>query len=190
MCCRHGQSTANAGAATLDPLSIGLTALGRQQAERLASQWVDRPSLIVVSPAARARDTAQPTIRRFPGVPVEEWPIQEFTYLAPARCKGTTAMQRRDWVEDYWVQADPNRCDGEGAESFNEFLVRVDTTIERLCQIARDASRVVLVFGHGQFINAMRWRCSEEAKNQSMQSFRAFDLKSPVAHCEPLTPFN
>lgn len=100
---------------------------------------------------------------------------------------GTTAQQRRDWVEDYWVRADPARCDGDGAESFNEFLVRVDDAINRLSQID---SRVVLVFGHGQFINAMRWRCSKEAENQGMQSFRAFDLKSPVAHCEPLTLFN
>src|SRR3546814_5730649 len=37
------------------------------------------------------RQTAAPTIARFPGVPVEVWPIEEFTYLQPARWNGTRA---------------------------------------------------------------------------------------------------
>lgn len=71
LCCRHGQSVANADAATLDPLSIGLTPLGHQQALALALRWQDVPSLIVVSPAERARATAQPTMGRFPEACVE-----------------------------------------------------------------------------------------------------------------------
>lgn len=185
-CCRHGQSVANAGAATLDPLSIELTELGRQQAEDLARQWAEAPSLIVVSPAERARATALPTMRRFPAVRDEAWPIQEFTYLAPARCAGTTAEQRRAWVEDYWGAADADRCDGEGAESFNDFIARVDNTVARLAQFAGGSDRTVLLFGHGQFINAMRWRRSHLGGGQWMPSFRDFDLKNPVAHCEPL----
>lgn len=186
VCCRHGQSVANAGAATSDPLSIPLTELGRQQAEAVARQWTEVPGLIVVSPAERARATALPTIRRFPAVHVEEWPIQEFTYLAPARCAGTTAEQRGAWVEDYWALADPDRCDGDGAESFNEFLARVDDTIGRLAQLAAQFDLAVLLFGHGQFINAMRWRQSHLRGERSMSSFRDFDLENPVAHCEPL----
>lgn len=185
-CCRHGESVANAGAATLDPLSIELTELGRRQAEDLARQWAEAPSLIVVSPAVRARSTALPTMRRFPSVRVEEWPIQEFTYLAPARCAGTTADQRRAWVEDYWALADPDRSDGDDAESFNEFLARVDGTAARLAQFSGESDRTILLFGHGQFINAMRWRQSSSGGRQKMPSFRAFDLRNPVAHCEPL----
>lgn len=185
-CCRHGQSVANAGAATLDPLSIELTELGRQQAENLARRWTEAPRLIVVSPAERARATALPTMRRFPAVRVEGWPIQEFTYLAPTRCAGTTAEQRRAWVEAYWGVADPDRCDGEGAESFNEFIARVDNTVARLAQFAGESDRTVLLFGHGQFINAMRWRRSNLGAGQWMSSFRDFDLRNPAAHCEPL----
>ena len=33
----------------------------------------------------RTQQTAQPTIERFPEVPVAVWPIQEFTYLEPSR---------------------------------------------------------------------------------------------------------
>lgn len=185
-CCRHGQSVANAGAATLDPLSIELTELGRQQAEDLAQQWAQAPSLIVVSSAERARATARPTMRRFPAARVEEWPIQEFTYLAPARCAGTTAEQRRAWVQAYWALADPARCDGDGAESFDEFLARVDNAIARLTRIAEGLDQSVLLFGHGQFINAMRWRQSCSGGEPWMSSFRDFDLSNPVAHCEPL----
>lgn len=186
VCCRHGQSVANAGAATLDPLSIELTELGRQQAERVALLWTEPPSLIVVSPAERARATALPTTRRFPGVHVEEWPIQEFTYLAPVRCAGTTAEQRRVWVEHYWALAAPDRRDGDGAESFNEFLARVDHAVNRLTLCTQRTGCSVLLFGHGQFINAMRWKRSNIGDQRGMSSFRAFDLASPVAHCEPL----
>lgn len=185
-CCRHGQSVANAGAATLDPLSIELTELGRQQAEDLALQWAEAPSLILVSPAERARATALPTKRRFPSARVEEWPVQEFTYLAPARCAGTTADERRAWVEDYWALAAPDRCDGDGAESFNEFMARVDNAVARLAQFAGGSDRTALLFGHGQFINAMRWRWSRSSGGQGMSGFRDFDLMNPVAHCEPL----
>lgn len=186
ICCRHGQSVANAGAATLDPLSIELTELGRQQAEDVALGWVEAPSLIVVSPAERARATALPTIRRFPTVRVEEWPVQEFTYLAPARCAGTTAEHRRAWVENYWALADPEKCDGEGAESFNELLIRVDSTIERLAQFTQRMDGTVLLFGHGQFINAMRWRRLKAVEQRGMHAFRIFDLRNPVAHYHPI----
>lgn len=185
ICCRHGQSVANAGAATSDPLSVPLTELGRQQAEEVARQWTEVPGLIVVSPAERARATALPTMRRFPTVRVEEWPIQEFTYLAPARCAGTTAEQRRAWVEDYWALADPDRCDGDGAETFNEFLARVDLAVSRLVQFVERSDQAVLLFGHGQFINAMRWQRTRSVDEQGMVSFRVFDLKHPVEHCEP-----
>lgn len=180
---------ANAGAPSRDPLTIELTELGRQQAEKLALLFVEEPSLIVVSPAERARATALPTILRFPTVQVEEWPIQEFTYLAPTRCEGTTGEQRRAWVEDYWDRADPSRCDGDGAESFRTFLARVDGATERLSSLASSVGGPVLMFGHGQFINAMRWRLLSDQNDREMQSFRAFDLSQPIAHCKPILLF-
>lgn len=186
-CCRHGQSVANAGGATSDPLGVPLTPLGRAQAEALAQQWRDRPGLIVCSSARRAVDTAHPTHLRFPDVPLETWPIQEFTYLDPARCEGTTATDRRQWVERYWSQGDPAWCDGEGAESFNGFMGRVCSAVRWLQTVQVEADGVVLLFGHGQFINAMRWLLDGAAKPWDMQSYRAFDLAQPVGHCKPIT---
>ena len=63
---RHGESESNAGLASAGPGSAPLTADGHQQAEQIARVLADVPALIVTSPYLRARQTAQPTIRRFP----------------------------------------------------------------------------------------------------------------------------
>lgn len=151
---RHGESTANTGLASADVASIALTARGEGQAGQLAREWTETPSLIVTSPFQRTRQTAAPTVARFPGVPVETWDIAEFTYLQPARWNGTAASDRRPHVERYWTAADPDYCDGEGAESFAGFLRRVEATLARL--VALPPSALVYVFGHGQFIQAAR----------------------------------
>ena len=184
ICIRHGESAANAGAMTSDPLSIELTALGRSQAADIAQGWLDAPALIVTSPAQRALDTAAPTISRFSGVPVQIWPVEEFTYLSPRRCAGTTVHDRRQWVAAYWYRADPRHQDADDAETFERFISRVTGAIERcLAQPAKHESWCVL-FGHGQFINAMRWLAGAPVSNLDMRSFRAFDLAHPVANCQ------
>lgn len=115
---RHGESAANAGQASRNHESIPLTHRGLEQAITVARSFTKAPELIVASPFSRAQATAQETSAIFPTVAIETWPIQEFTYLAPARCVDTTVAQRRDWVDAYWARAEPAFCDGEGAESF------------------------------------------------------------------------
>lgn len=83
---RHGESAANAGGASSDPALIALTERGKAQAQAIAQSFEAAPELIVMSPFIRAQDTAAPTLRKFPGVPVEVWPVEEFTYLSPANC--------------------------------------------------------------------------------------------------------
>ncbi len=151
---RHGESTANTGLASADVASIALTQRGEGEASRIAQEWSEVPSLIVTSPFQRTKQTAAPTIARFPGVTVEIWPIEEFTYLQPARWNGTASADRRPHVERYWTAADPAYCDGEGAESFGGFLRRVEATLARLA--ALPSTSLVYVFGHGQFIQAAR----------------------------------
>ena len=151
---RHGESTGNAGVPCHDLGAIELTELGQEQAREVAASWIEAPALIVTSPYTRTQQTAAPTIARFPGVPVEVWPIEEFTYLQPARWNGTAAADRRPHVERYWTAADPTYCDGEGAESFAGFLRRVEASLARLA--ALPAGSLAYVFGHGQFIQAAR----------------------------------
>ncbi|MCY1410560.1 Histidine phosphatase superfamily [compost metagenome] len=112
---RHGENVANAGQASRDDESIPLTPRGLQQATTVARSFTEAPDLIVVSPFVRAQLTAQETVTVFPWVAFETWPIQEFTYLKPARCVDTTVAQRREWVEAYWMRAAPEYSDGGGA---------------------------------------------------------------------------
>ena len=151
---RHGESTGNAGVPCHDLGAIELTELGQEQAREVAASWIEAPALIVTSPYTRTQQTAAPTIARFPGVPVEVWPIEEFTYLQPARWNGTRSAERMPHLERYWSAADPDYCDGEGAESFAGFLRRVEASLARLA--ALPAGSLAYVFGHGQFIQAAR----------------------------------
>jgi broad specificity phosphatase PhoE len=151
---RHGQSTGNAGLPSHDLARIELTELGRAQSRRVADEWVEAPTLIVTSPFLRTQQTAAPTVERFPGVPVEVWPIEEFTYLHPARWNGTSSAERLPYVESYWSGADPHYCDGEGAESFNALLRRAEAALTLLAALPDDA--LVYAFSHGQFIQAVR----------------------------------
>ena len=151
---RHGQSTGNVGVPCHDLALIELTDVGREQAHAVADGWTETPDLIVTSPYLRTRDTAAPTIGRFPDTPVEVWPIQEFTYLQPSRWNGSSSVERRPYLVNYWKAADPAYCDGEGAESFTTLLRRVQAALERLA--ALPSPSLVYVFSHGQFIQAVR----------------------------------
>lgn len=147
---RHGESAANAGEATDLPNTIPLTALGHQQAQALAQQFPEPPTLVVTSPFLRTYQTAAPTLARFPTARHEVWPVQEFTYLSPVSCIGTTAAARQPRARDYRERNDPDYVDGEGAESFVMLLQRTHAMLERL----RHETGVVAVFTHGQMIRA------------------------------------
>ncbi|HGY9638058.1 histidine phosphatase family protein [Pseudomonas juntendi] len=183
---RHGESAANAGTATSDPALIPLTEKGWEQARTVAATFDLAPGLIVTSPYERAADTARPTIERFPDVLVEIWPIEEFTYLSPSRCANTTASDRRPWVESYWLSADPDFADGPGTESFASLIQRARESLRRL----HGMSGMVAVFGHGQFIQAVRWLVVESPvriDSAAMRDFRAFDLEHPISNCQMIT---
>ena len=145
---RHGESLANTGAATQSHSDIPLTEIGHQQAQQVALILPKQPTLVVTSPFLRTQQTAEPTLRRFPQTPQVCWPIQEFTYLAPATCIGTTAIQRKERVNAYWERNDPDYVDGEGAESFNTLIGRVRDMLKCL----QNTQGFVTVFTHGQIM--------------------------------------
>ncbi len=92
---RHGQSTGNAGIPCHDLALIELTEQGWAQSREVAAGWTETPDRIVTSPYLRAQQTATAKIAHFLNVPVEIWPIQEFTYLQPCRWNGTLSFQRQ-----------------------------------------------------------------------------------------------
>ena len=118
---RHAESTGNLDIPANDLSQIGLTERGHTQAVALAETWTDHPELIALSPYLRTRLTAEPTMHRFPGVPVEVLPMQEFTYFRAwaagvepraANASRTSTLTGR--------LAEPDYCDGPGAESFSD----------------------------------------------------------------------
>jgi len=183
---RHGESTANAGAATKDASSIPLTDKGWQQAREMADKFVKAPDLIVVSPYLRARQTAAPTAERFPDVPVQIWQVQEFTYLSPVRCANTTVQQRRPLVDAYWHACDPKLIDGPGAESFAHMLDRVQAAARRI--ETADAESIA-IFTHGHIMQAWRLLADNPAagdKADMERFFSAFQAR-PIENCEWLS---
>ena len=180
---RHGQSAANAGEASLDHASIPLTPKGVEQASLVAGSFAQAPNLIVASPFSRAQATAMRAVAAFPSVPFEIWPIHEFTYLEPARCINTTVAQRRDWVEGYWAKSDPAFADGEGAESFLDFISRAQSFLNRL---AEHPAQDIAVFSHGQLINAVAWlieRNPQEIDGCAMADWREYEIANHVPNC-------
>lgn len=151
---RHGESVGNAGERTKEPGSYSLTARGFAQANEFAKRLELQPELIVVSPYVRARQTAAPTIARFPSARVEEWTVQEITFLAPARCIDTTQVERRFMARDFWAKCDPHFTDGDGAESFAQTVRRAEDALHSL---RTREERVTFVFSHGVFMRIMHW---------------------------------
>ncbi|MCB2183006.1 MAG: histidine phosphatase family protein [Desulfobulbaceae bacterium] len=147
---RHGQSESNANLATVSPHSTRLTETGWRQASRFARLIDVQPDLIIVSPYVRSVQSARPLCERYPQTPVEEWPVQEFTYLSPAAYQGTTAAQRRPQIDAYWRKSDP-KFHHPGAESFSVFLSRVTEVIERLKQL----KGFVMIISHGHTIRLL-----------------------------------
>ena len=162
---RHGESEANAGLPTPDVWSTPLTAAGWEQARAIAAGMDLRPRLIVHSCMERARQTARAAAERWPGARLEEWPVQEFTFLSGAAYAHTTQEQRDEGVRRYWERMDPDGCDGPGAESFAGFIGRVDETLARLRGVVGRApgDGPVCVFTHGRFIRGVLLRVREFA---------------------------
>ncbi len=183
---RHGQSTGNAGIPSNNLALLELTALGWQQVREVAASWTDCPYLIVTSPYLRTKQTATPTIERFPNVPVEVWPIQEFTYLEPSRWNGTLSVDRMPHIERYWQDAQPDYCDGEGAESFGTLLRRAREALARLQSLPEDS--LVYVFSHGQFIQALNLvlRFPSVTDGEIMRMFWSYNREHPIDNCARL----
>jgi broad specificity phosphatase PhoE len=180
---RHGQSAANAGLPTEGHGDVPLTELGRQQACAVARRVDRRPDLLIVSPFLRARATCESIQARWPATRRETWPIQELTYLSPARCNGTTSATRRPLVDAYWRRCDPHYVDGSDAESFSAFSSRLRDFHQRL--LALDCAYVIAV-GHGQFFRAYMMCLTDgfTVTPEWMARYRKVETGSPLANCE------
>lgn len=184
---RHGESIANAGGVSQTPACIPLSERGEAQAAALVAQFPQPPELIVVSSYIRTGQTAAPLCTRYPQVPVETWPVHEFTYLNEKQYANTTESQRAPGARAYWQRQDPAHCEGAGAETFAAFIARVDGLIARLAQ---RREQHICIFTHSFFISAVQWRClnPESSVNADfIGGYQDFRQAHPVANTEVVT---
>ncbi|HEX4576483.1 MAG TPA: histidine phosphatase family protein [Edaphobacter sp.] len=183
---RHGESVTNAGGKAADHISNPLTELGRAQARDFAERLDCKPTLIVISPFLRAQQTAEPLRQRFPDVPVEEWPVEEFSYLNPLLHQGTSEADREPDVVAYWQRQDPAYIEGPGAESFTLFLDRAREAIRRL--LSRDSGGRIVIFTHGFFMQAFRLVLlfPNATDAELMANFRRFHFVNLIQNIDSL----
>ncbi len=160
---RHGESESNAGLPSLSDKDTPLTEKGLIEANLVANSVTDAPDRFVVSPYIRTMQTASPTLLKFPYVPVETWPVQEYSYLSHEQYFNTTPQVRRKMSEAYFLKADPDLVLGEGGESFSQFIQRVKTSLDRLIQEETD---LTIIFGHGWFMRAILWVLYQEKSSK------------------------
>ena len=144
------------------------------------------PTLFVVSPFLRAQQTAEPLRQRFLDVPVEVWPIQEFTFLEPTSHKDSTEADRQPYVTDYWQRQDPEFLNGQGAESFTKFFDRAREAIHRLVTIKTGGC--IILFTHGYFMQAFRLvvRFPNATDAELMANFLRFHLVNFIQNTDSL----
>jgi len=168
---RHGESVANAKGRTSDPALVPLTQAGHDQANSIVEHFTTAPDLIIKSSYIRTTETSKPLRDKFPHIPCEIWPVHEFTYISPSRCQNTNMTDRKPFVNGYWLRADPDYCDGEGAESFNGFLVRARTTLSML---KSREEKFIAIFTHGQFMCGVKWLLHHKDDRNKISDVLAF----------------
>ncbi|HEV7524557.1 MAG TPA: histidine phosphatase family protein [Acidimicrobiia bacterium] len=145
---RHGEPERIA-AGTGVPANPALTALGREQAERLAAWLAAEPvDIVLSSPQRRARETAEP-IARVHGLEVEvapglmEYDAQSDHYIPMEELRATNDPQLTAMYEGRWEQF--------GAEPADQFRTRISSVVDEI--VAAHAGQRVVAVCHGGVIN-------------------------------------
>jgi broad specificity phosphatase PhoE len=151
----YAESEGNVGLPTSSAAEIAITDKGKIQAQRIADHLPNPPDLFVVSEYKRTQQTAAPTFEKFPSIPIATWPIKEYTYLPYELYNNKTTAQRNEPSFKYFRKGDPDLVLGEGGESFNQMLARVDDTLQRMVDSPHPFT---ILFCHGWFMRALLWR--------------------------------
>lgn len=100
--------------------------------------------------------------------------------MSPPKYRNTTFLERLPIADDFWFKGDPYYKDGEGAESFAEFVERTKRVVGKF---SSRKGGLVLAFSHQQFITGVQWflegRFSSLGR-KTMHDFRAYLIAKPV----------
>lgn len=183
---RHGQSLANIGAKSIPDAKIALTDLGLQQAESLLQSWqrlvnqdqLPIPNQIYQSGLLRAQQTADAFATHFELTPKTEPLLNEMCCLGYSTVEGMVGKQRAPLMQHYWQTADVHYRDAPDADTFDEFMARVDSFIE----LAPSLEHNSLCFGHGMWIGLLAYRLLGFTVNSSadIQKFRQIQTAMPM----------
>ena len=187
---RHGQSLVNADENFIsDDFSSAKASLsdeGFRQAEKLLEHFSDSPDLFITSSFVRTKETAAPLLKKYPNVAHEEWAIQEFTYIADKRCYNTTLLEKGSLKKEYWNRNNHLHYDGEGAESFIDFINRVQDTLEN---IKKRKENFIVLFSHNYTIAAVKYILKNKPKEitaELMKDFKEYYEANPIRNAEKI----
>jgi probable phosphoglycerate mutase len=129
----------------------------------------------------------EPLLRRHVGVMVDQWRVEEFTYLDTAACGWTSYAERKGLRDAYWRRCEPLWVDGPGCECFADFIERVRHFEQTLS--VQDADKSVVVFTHGLLMRALLWfrqHTSGQVTGSEMAVFDSFRRTVSVPNCAVL----
>ncbi|OPH37796.1 histidine phosphatase family protein [Moraxella equi] len=178
---RHGESLANAGGTPLPNADIPLTEKGHIQAKDRLAHWQQlgiRPSRIYHSAMLRTQQTALPFCRYYDMPTSTLNLLDELNALAFNVIKDLSVDARRLMNANWWQTVGLDDRHGVGADSFGEFMERVDTFISRIDGFDDNT----LFFGHGIWLGLLAYRLMNlpVRDNGDIRRFRAFQTAMPM----------
>jgi broad specificity phosphatase PhoE len=188
---RHAESMGNAGHKTESTAENPLTELGQRQAQSAANYLMSvvKPDGVIHSSYLRTEQTAEPYLSQLnyrpfwqwtdpmmsndmkPLTPVEVWDIHEYTYLSASKYANTSIEERVPARDEYWGRMDPDYMDGDGAESFNQMIGRVERFLRHFLQ---SRFQTAVAFTHGQFMKGVLCLLQAEGMHGRLPTMQEF----------------
>lgn len=184
---RHAQSYSNAGGHAMPNADIPITELGQRQAEQVADWLIETLGNSIqsvgVSKYIRTQQTAKPLLDKLERKATIIDGLEEFNYLSFANIDDKSLIERRYLADDYWLKFQPDTLDGLDAETFTNFVNRVQQ-VQAYFETLPEGNHVV--FTHGLWISMLIWRMLGQPthSNKAMQKFRQFEISIRSKNCE------
>lgn len=178
---RHGESTANAGGPSLPHHSIPLTAKGHVQAAQVSLQLPSNAPLVLTSELVRTQQTAAPYLARLSLSAQTDALLNEFYPISFELIDGLDGAGRKPIAAAYWAAAHPAQRMGLHADTFQEFVARVDGFIKKLDELPDGT----VIFGHGTWMAMLKWSLEGKAVDtgNKMLAFRKYMHALPTFNC-------